>query len=345
MSPFKRTKGDLVPYALGIGLTNECNLSCAHCYRGLGNPRLSMRDLSAILESVDVGSVNLGTGENALHPDYHAMVDLLRAQGVKLAMTSNGYSVMEMSDEELRDFHTVELSLDYATREEQDAFRGAGNWDLVIRCLDRCRDLGVRASVIAVMMRPNWDKLAAIAAVAGSYGAMFRINVYQAVMTDEFSLTYEQFWEGFRCLFAATKLVACSEPLVNAIMGLNTTHGSPCGTTSIRVSPRRQVSPCPYWPGEKLTLFDLRKLGGDIVETPQFAQTRIVPDACRGCRYEQTCGGGCASRRALRGDLNQPDEYCPVVRGDTIDIPFTLANPEDLPKVGNACSTAVTSGE
>ncbi len=118
-------------YALGIGLTNECNLSCAHCYRGLGNPRLTMRDLSSILESVDVGSVNLGTGENALHPDYHAMVDLLRAQGVKLAMTSNGYSVMEMSDEELRDFHTVELSLDYATREEQDAFRGAGNWDLV----------------------------------------------------------------------------------------------------------------------------------------------------------------------------------------------------------------------
>jgi len=332
-----------VSYALGIGLTNECNLSCAHCYRGLGNPRLTMRDLSSILESVDVGSVNLGTGENALHPDYHAMVDLLRAQGVKLAMTSNGYSVMEMSDEELRDFHTVELSLDYATREEQDAFRGAGNWDLVIRCLDRCRDLGVRTSVIAVMMRPNWDKLAAIAAVAGEYGAMFRINVYQAVTTDEFTLTYEQFWEGFRRLFAVTKLVACSEPLVNAIMGLDTTHGSPCGTTSIRVSPRRQVSPCPYWPGKKLTLLDLRKLGGDVIETPQFAQTRIVPDACRGCRYEQTCGGGCASRRALRGDLNQPDEYCPVVRGDTIDMPFTLANPEDLPKVGNACSTAVIS--
>jgi len=31
------------------------------------------------------------------------------------------------------------------------------------------------------------------------------------------------------------------------------------------------------------------------------------------------------------------------VRGHTIDMPFTLANPEDLPKVGNACSTAVIS--
>jgi len=330
-----------VSYALGIGLTNECNLSCAHCYRGLGNPRLTLRDLTTVLDSLDVGSVNLGTGENALHPDYHAMIDLLRAREVKLAMTSNGYSVKEMTDEELHDFHTVELSLDYATREEQDAFRGEGNWDLVVQCLERCRDLGVRTSVIAVMMKPNWDKLAAVAAVAATYGALFRVNVYQAVTTDEFTLNYEQFWEGFRRLFAVTKVVACSEPLVNAVMGLDTTRGSPCGTTSIRVSPRRQVAPCPYWPEKTLTLFDLRKLGGAVVDTPLFAKTRIVPGACRGCRFEQTCGGGCASRRALRGDLDKPDEYCPVLRGDVIDLPYTLANPEDLPKVGNACSTAV----
>lgn len=331
-------------YALGIGLTNECNLACAHCYRGAGTPRLSMEELVAICESVEIGSVNLGTGENALHPDYHRMVSYLRGRGVRLAITSNGYSVEAMSDEELLGFHTVELSLDFATPEEQDAFRGTGNWDLVIRSLDRCRDLGVRTAVIAVMMRTNWDQMARIAAVAHEHGAMFRVNVYQPVTTDAFTLQYEQFWEGFRLLFAQTRVVACSEPLVNAVMGLGTTRGCPCGSTSIRISPRKQVTPCPYWPEKTLTLADLRQLGGAVTESPAFQRTRLVPAACRGCRYEATCGGGCASRRALRGSLDAPDEYCPVVRGDHIDLPFVAANPEDLPKVGNACSTAVMMG-
>ena len=332
-------------YALGIGLTNECNLHCAHCYRGPGIPRLSMQDLQAVCESVKIGSVNLGTGENALHPNYHEMVAYLRAKGIRLSITSNGYSVMAMNDEELRAFHTVELSLDFPTCEEQDAFRGEGNWDLVLRCLDRCRDLGIRTSVIAVMMSINWDRVAEIAQVAADHGAMFRLNVYQPVTTDRFTLSYEQFWGGFQRLFARTKVVACSEPLVNAIMGLGTTHGSPCGTTSIRVSPRREVAPCPYWPEERLTLADLSQLGGAVVETAAFARTRLVPEACRGCRFVESCGGGCASRRALRGALDAPDEYCPVVRGEEIMLPYTLANPEDLPKVGNACSTAVVLAE
>ncbi|HWE61779.1 MAG TPA: radical SAM protein [Chloroflexota bacterium] len=336
-------KEGAVPYALGIGLTNECNLSCAHCYRALGTPRLSMEDLQAACEHLEIGSVNLGTGENALHPQYHQMIAYLRARGIRLAITSNGYSVMAMSDAELQAFHTVELSLDFPTREEQDGFRGQGNWDLVLRCLDRCRDAGIRTSVIAVMMRTNWDRMAEIAQVAAAHGAMFRLNVYQPVTTDAFTMSYEQFWEGFRLLFARTRVIACSEPLVNAIMGLQTTHGSPCGTTSIRISPRREVTPCPYWPEKALALRDLAQQGGEVTNSPAFARTRVVPDACRGCRFVESCGGGCASRRALRGDLNAPDEYCPIIRGEEITLPFTLANPEDLPKVGNACSTAVVA--
>jgi radical SAM protein with 4Fe4S-binding SPASM domain len=162
-------------------------------------------------------------------------------------------------------------------------------------------------------------------------------------MTDAFTLRYEQFWEGFRLLFASTRVVACNEPLVNAIMGLQTTHGSPCGATSIRISPRREVTPCPYWPEKSLTLLDLAQQGGEVTHSPEFARTRVVPDACRGCRFVESCGGGCASRRALRGDLNVPDEYCPIIRGEEITLPYTLADPEDLPKVGNACSTAVVA--
>jgi MoaA/NifB/PqqE/SkfB family radical SAM enzyme len=70
-----------VPYALGIGLTNDCNLHCAHCYRGPGVPRLSMEDLQAACEHLEISSVNLGTGESALHPQFHQMAAYLGRQG------------------------------------------------------------------------------------------------------------------------------------------------------------------------------------------------------------------------------------------------------------------------
>ena len=77
--------------AVGIGLTNECNLACPHCYRPtLALQRLTLAQVETILDNLDVGSVNLGVGENGVHPEYRQMLALLRARGVKTAITSNG---------------------------------------------------------------------------------------------------------------------------------------------------------------------------------------------------------------------------------------------------------------
>src|SRR3954454_817825 len=190
-------------FALGLGLTNECNLSCSFCYRDPSHvDRLDLEQVRAVLERLPVRSVNLGTGENGMHPRFREMLALLRGRDVKLAMTSNGLSVATLSDDELRAFHDLEFSLDYPTREEQDAQRGAGNWDLVHAQADRCRRLGVPVTIIAVMMRTNFRRLVEIASIAGRYGSRLPVNVYQSVRTDAFALTYEEYWEAFELLFS-----------------------------------------------------------------------------------------------------------------------------------------------
>ncbi|MGB9364257.1 MAG: hypothetical protein WCA99_21805, partial [Candidatus Sulfotelmatobacter sp.] len=48
--------------SLGLGLTNECNLACAFCYRDPARTdRLSLNQVKAIMERLPVRSVNLGT--------------------------------------------------------------------------------------------------------------------------------------------------------------------------------------------------------------------------------------------------------------------------------------------
>jgi hypothetical protein len=52
------------------GLTNECNLACAFSYR---DPTRLDRPLR---------SVNLGTGENGMHPDFAEFVSYLRSEPI-----------------------------------------------------------------------------------------------------------------------------------------------------------------------------------------------------------------------------------------------------------------------
>ena len=180
-----------MPVAVGIGLTNECNLACPHCYRPtLTQQRLSVPEVETILDNLDVGSVNLGVGENGVHPEYRKMLTLLRDRKVKTAITSNGYSLDMLADEELAGFHSVELSFDFPTKEEMDEFRGEGAWEMAMESLERCQRLGIPTSVAAVMMSTNYERMEEVARFAAGLGCDLRVNVYQPVMREEFTLSY-----------------------------------------------------------------------------------------------------------------------------------------------------------
>jgi radical SAM protein with 4Fe4S-binding SPASM domain len=332
-------------FAVGVGLTNACNLACAHCYRDTEKvSNLSLADVRALCESIPVRAVNLGTGENALHPHFQEIISYLRGRGVKTTITSNGHSVSVLSDDVLSFFHDVEFSVDFPTQGEQDAFRGDGNWKLVMDQMDRCRRLGVNITVTAVMMSINYDKLADIARIAGASGAPLRVNVYQPVKSDAFTLSYEQFWEGFRKLLAESALIVCSEPLVQAFLGLGGRRRG-CGVETVRMSPRGEVLPCVYWPDKSLSLADLERLGPNITDSQPFRQTSAIPEFCRGCEFVETCAGGCPGRRKLAGRLDQPDMYCPFIRGETVKLSYRMAESKDLPKAASACTTIVSASE
>lgn len=333
--------GPAPSFSLGIGLTNECNLACSFCYRDPDRlDRLGPDQVRAVLDSLPVRSVNLGTGENGMHPQFRLLLDLLRAEPIKLTITSNGHSIAVIDDDAVRAFADVEFSIDYPTREEQDAQRGAGNWDLVMTQVARCRALGVGVTFIAVMMRTNFDRLHEIAAIARGFDAPLRINVYQAVRTDAFALTYEEYWSGFARLFSETDVIAIGEPLVRAMAGLPARKGG-CGVGTVRVTPRATVQPCVYWGGTGQSLDTLRETGSGIVETAPFAAARALPEPCRGCAHEDSCHGGCAGRRRLMERLDQVDPYCPIVRGESRPLAISMAPARELPKLESACTTIV----
>jgi radical SAM protein with 4Fe4S-binding SPASM domain len=327
--------------SLGLGLTNECNLQCPFCYRDPTRAdRLSFEQVKTVMECLPVRSVNLGTGENGMHPDFDAILAYLRTRPVQLTITSNGHSAAVLEDGDLRAFHDVEFSLDYPTQAEQDSQRGPGNWELIQQQAERCVRLGVSVTIVAVMMKSNYLRLAEVARVAKRFEAPLRVNVYQAVRSDFYALSYDEYWTAFRCLFAETDVIAIGEPLVRAMTGLPPLRGG-CGVSTVRVTPRATTQPCVYWPGPGEPLSGLLSAGSEILNSLPFEQARTLPEACRTCDFQEACHGGCAGRRRLQSSLTEPDFYCPIVRGQRPLLHIRMARNRDLPKLRSSCTTIV----
>ena len=107
----------------------------------------------------------------------------------------------------------------------------------------------------------------------------------------------------------------------------------------MRVAPDGRVLPCTYWPQSGLTITDLQTHGDNITQAPEFLAAANAANVCSGC----PCRGGCAGRRAVLGDLQAPDPYCPFARHDRMALNWEQVPYEDLPKVGSACTTVVSA--
>jgi radical SAM protein with 4Fe4S-binding SPASM domain len=332
--------------SLGIGLTSNCNLNCAHCYRNQQRIyNLTLADVQNVCSSLEIGSIGFGTGENGLNPQYFQILDYLHDHNFKMTLATNGYTLSITPDEKLKYFKDIEFSVDFPDRFRQDQFRGEGNWQTVMAGIKRCQRLGIRVSILAVLMNLNHKDLGHIARLAAALGVDFRINAYQPMYTEEFLPSFEQYWEAYKILFGQSEIISVTEPLVNTFLGLNGLNGTPCGGRSIRVTPDRKLKACVYWPDSDLSIDDLVEKKEAVFDSPQFQTTHHTPKFCLNCEHVENCGGGCAARRKLHGRLEEPDNYCPIYRGKTVALTGQLSPVAKPLRTGSICTTIVRGAE
>jgi len=280
-----------------------------------------------LVDSLDVESVNLGTGESFLHPDYAAIVEELTDRGVDLAVTTNGASVKALDDRLLSRLHDVDFSLDFPDQASHDRWRYAGSFASVVAGLRRCGELGVTASVAMCLSAANHDRVGDMIDLCGSLGASLRINFYKPVRDRSLMPGYEQFWGAVRTMVESGALASCSEPVVTAAMqaagSVVEGSGSPCGRRSFRVRPDGELLPCVYWNRTGMYLQEVLAGSRDISDVLRIAVEAESPPECDGCRYLQACRGGCLGRRLYTG-LSRPDVYCFAGRTSPLSGPVEL---------------------
>jgi len=177
-------QADSSPRRIVIELTNICNLHCSYCLRddeALYETRarffpieLLRRILREAREAAGVSHVSFTGGEPTLHPHFGDILATVAAEGMRAGFVTNGWHfdrVWPAIDTHRSAVSVVAVSIDGATREAHDRWRGKGSFDRVIRAFTRCQMGRVPFAVKAVIRRDIVPQLQEIALLAARLGA------------------------------------------------------------------------------------------------------------------------------------------------------------------------------
>ena len=294
---------------IGIGLTSMCNCNCSHCYsRIYGNQTfLDTNRLFKFVNRHDINSVNFGTGESFFHPDFREILSVLVEKGIKVSLTTNGYTITKMEDLDVRKLHDVDFSLDYPSAELHNMNRQTGCFEMVIDGIRRCKALGVTASIAWCLTPQNSIYIPEMVSLCKKENVFLRVNIYKPVPGSH-GFSYKQFWESINNLFKYGNIISCSEGIVNAaINNKSECHG--CNSRNIRIFPDGTVSSCVYIQNKGITIEDVCEMTEDELATCFSLQYELPKSsACRECKYHTLCYGGCLARRVIAG--SSIDEFC-----------------------------------
>jgi [mycofactocin precursor peptide]-tyrosine decarboxylase / 3-amino-5-[(4-hydroxyphenyl)methyl]-4,4-dimethylpyrrolidin-2-one synthase len=347
-------KGGLdAPICLTWEWTYACNLACGHCLSSSGrrDPReLSTAEMKAVideLQRMQVFYVNVGGGEPTVRPDFWELLDYAIEHQVGVKFSTNGLRINSERARQLAatDYVDVQISLDGATREVNDAVRGPGSFDMAMRALENLSAAGMRDFKISVVMtRQNVPQLDEFRAVADRFGAQLRITRLRpsgrgADVWDELHPTDAQQREIYAWLVEHGDRVLTGDSFfhLNALGSTPLPGLNLCGAGRVvcLIDPIGDVYACPFAIHDAFKAGNVRETGGFARvwrESDLFTELRQPQSggACRSCSAFDACQGGCMAAKFFTGlPLDGPDPECVKGHGQTA---LSVVDRSGLPK-------------
>ena len=247
---------------LTVELTNVCNLHCSYCLRDDDalhhHPAHDLPvDLFARIarearDAMGIEQVAFTGGEPTLHRDFGAILNAVAGLSLSCSFVTNGWHfarVWPLLVEHRRAVTHVAFSLDGATREAHDGWRGRGSFDRVVQAFTRCRAGGMPFTVKVTLRRDtaaDLERLAVFAARMGAAGLGFaHVMPTSAAAGATAALTVDERAAAEREIALLARIFRM--PITLDVGYYNTAPAAPCSPlagSSANVDYRGQLTLC-----------------------------------------------------------------------------------------------------
>jgi len=329
------------PICLTWELTYACNLACVHCLSSSGrrDPReLTTSECKALideLQRLQVFYVNIGGGEPTVRGDFWELVEYATAHQVGVKFSTNGSRITDEVAARLAasDYVDVQVSIDGATAEINDAVRGRGSYATAVRAMERLASAGfVGFKLSVVITRENAAQLDEFKAIADRYRAQLRLTRLRpsgrgADVWDRLHPTAAQQREVYDWLVAHGEQVLTGDSFFHLsgfgqpLPGLNL-----CGAGRVvcLIDPVGDVYACPFAIHDEFLAGNVRAAGGFTHvwrDSELFLDLRRPQSggACASCGLFDKCRGGCMAAKFFTGlPVDGPDPECVLGHGERL---------------------------
>jgi len=291
-------------------VTYNCNLSCIHCLSDSGPRRsgeLNTEECLRVIDqlsSVKVFQLNIGGGEPFMRPDFLDLMDYAHDKGIVTCISTNGTLISEEIAKRLdHKLVYIQVSLDGATEESNDAIRGKGSHAKVLKALEHLRKRNIEVSINTVLTRLSFPELDKMSNLAASFGAKFRVSRFRPsgrgkVSWAELNVSREEM-VAFSGWLSRNLAVSTGDSFFSVTteerrsLGLNM-----CGACKLTccLSPTGGIYPCAFLQEEE---FRAGKMPDDDFKfiwdtSPVFESFRQLEiKSCESCHRFDLCHGGC----------------------------------------------------
>ena len=343
------------PICLTWELTYACNLACVHCLSSSG--RRDPRELTTAeaksfideLHDLQVFYVNIGGGEPTIRRDFFEIVEYAISRNVGVKFSTNGSRIDAAVARRLAsmDYLDVQISIDGATADVNDAVRGEGSFAMATAAMEHlaAADFGP-FKISIVVTRHNVDQLDDFQALADSLGAQLRLTRLRpagrgADSWYDLHPTNDQQRVLHRWLLDHPNTLTGDSffhlnALGESLPGLNM-----CGAGRIvcLVDPVGDVYACPFVMHDEFKGGSIRETGGftSVWKTSERFEELRNPQAagaCASCEMYDACQGGCMASKFFTGvPLDGPDPECVHGHGEAALVAAS-ANGAEKPSPG-----------
>jgi mycofactocin radical SAM maturase len=312
-------------------ITQRCTMHCVHCLSDAGPAAedelttQECRDLVDQLTALNVFQVNIGGGEPFIREDFLDLLTYAHDQGLVTCVSTNGMLIDQELARRLSELTMLylQVSLDGATAEVNDAIRGKGTYKKIIDAMDCLANQGVPFSINTVLTRLNFPQLEDLRKVAKTYKADLRVSRFRPSGRGKESKSWlgpdKDQLEAFTDWLNEHDLVRTGDSFFCLTSENRRRKGlDMCGAAKMTccISPNGGVYPCAFLQEEPFLTGNIRdRTFKDLWDrSPIFHQFRSLDvESCLFCYRFENCRGGCpAMAYHTYHDLSLPDPECLV---------------------------------